>query len=167
MQSPDAVIEALARAPDVILPLVREVPPAILKRRPAPGRWSAHEHACHLAHVHTLFFDRLDLMLREPEPFISGYQPGEQDADDMLLRMDLEDSLAGYVADRARLVSRLRTLSDADWARLARHEEYRTYSVLIMFRHVALHDFLHGYRIEELLLRPDWDAGSRAGDATA
>jgi len=61
----------------------------------------------------------------------------------------------------------LRTLSDADWARLARHEEYRTYSVLIMFRHVALHDFLHGYRIEELLLRPDWDAGSRAGDATA
>jgi hypothetical protein len=30
-----------------------------------------------------------------------------------------------------------------------------------MFRHVALHDFLHGYRIEELLLRPDWaDAGA-------
>ena len=167
MQSPDAVIEALARAPDVVVPLVREVPPAILKRRPAPSRWSAHEHACHLAHVHALFFGRLDLMLREPEPFIGGYQPGEQDADDMLLRMDLEDSLARYVADRGRLVSRLRTLTGADWARSARHEEYREYSVFIMFRHVALHDFLHGYRIEELLLRPDWGAGSLAGDATA
>jgi hypothetical protein len=167
MQSSDAVIEALARAPDVIIPLVREVPPSILKRRPAPSRWSAHEHACHLAHVHSLFFDRLDAMLAEPEPFIGGYQPGEQDADDMLLRLDLEDSLARYVADRARLVSRLRTLSDADWARSARHEEYRTYSVLIMFRHVALHDFLHGYRIEELLLRPDWDAGSAAGGSIA
>jgi hypothetical protein len=143
------------------------VPPSILKRRPAPSRWSAHEHACHLAHVHSLFFDRLDAMLAEPEPFIGGYQPGEQDADDMLLRLDLEDSLARYVADRARLVSRLRTLSDADWARSARHEEYRTYSVLIMFRHVALHDFLHGYRIEELLLRPDWDAGSAAGGPIA
>ena len=167
MQSPDAVIEALARAPDIVVPLVREVPPAILKRRPAPARWSAHEHACHLAHVHALFFGRLDLMLREPEPFIGGYQPGEQDADDMLLRMDLEDSLTRYVADRARLVSRLRTLTGADWARSARHEEYREYSVFIMFRHVALHDFLHGYRIEELLLRPDWGAGSLAGDATA
>jgi hypothetical protein len=167
MQSPDAVIEALARAPDVVVPLVREVPPAILKRRPAPSRWSAHEHACHLAHVHALFFGRLDLMLREPEPFIGGYQPGEQDADDMLLRMDLEDSLARYVADRGRLVSRLRTLTGADWARSARHEEYREYSVFIMFRHVALHDFLHGYRIEELLLRPDWGASSLAGDATA
>lgn len=30
------------------------------------------------------------------------------------------------------------------------------YSVFIMFRHLALHDFLHAYRIEELLLRPVW-----------
>jgi hypothetical protein len=156
MHSADAVIEALARAPAIVVPLVRDVPPAILKRRPAPTKWSAHEHACHLAHVHALFFDRLDLMLREPEPFIGGYQPGEQDADDMLLRMDLDESLTRYVADRARLVTRLRSLSEADWSRTARHGEYREYSVFIMFRHVALHDFLHGYRIEELLLRPDW-----------
>lgn len=157
MRSADAVIEALARAPEIVVPLVRDVPERILKRRPAPSRWSAHEHACHLAHVHALFFERLDLLLREPEPFIRGYQPGEQDADDMLLRMDLEKSLARYVADRARLVTRLRALSGADWARTARHDEYRSYSVFIMFRHLALHDFLHGYRIEELLLRPDWD----------
>jgi hypothetical protein len=26
-----------------------------------------------------------------------------------------------------------------------------------MFRHLVLHDFLHAYRIEELLLKPDWD----------
>jgi hypothetical protein len=28
--------------------------------------------------------------------------------------------------------------------------------VFIMFRHLALHDFLHAYRIEECLLRKDW-----------
>jgi hypothetical protein len=162
-----SVIEAIARAPEIVVPLVREVPSAILKRRPTPSRWSAHEHACHLAHVHALFFDRLDLMLREPEPFIGGYQPGEQDADDMLLRMDLEESLARFISDRARLVTRLRTLTDADWARSARHGEYRAYSVFIMFRHLALHDFLHAYRIEELLLRPDWDDGTSAESPTA
>jgi hypothetical protein len=157
-----SVIEALERAPDIVVPLVREVPSVILKRRPAPSRWSAHEHACHLAHVHALFFDRLDLMLREPAPFVGGYQPGEQDADDMLLRMDLDESLARFVADRARLVTRLRQLSDAEWERSARHGEYRAYSVFIMFRHAALHDFFHGYRIEELLLRPDWDEATDA-----
>ena len=101
------MIAALRRAPAIVVPLVREVPPAILKRRPAPGRWSAHEHACHLAHVHALFFDRLEQMLREPAPVIPPYLPGEQDADDLLLRMDLDESLERFVADRARLVARL------------------------------------------------------------
>jgi hypothetical protein len=151
-----AVIDALRRAPDIILPLVREVPPGVLKRRPAPRRWSAHEHACHLAHVHALFFERLEYMLRDPEPVIRPYLPGDQDADDLLLRMDLETCLDRFVLDRQRLVARLETLTPTEWTQTASHDEYRTYSVFIMFRHLALHDFLHAYRIEELLLRPDW-----------
>ena len=156
MDTVRAVIDALRRAPDVVLPLVREVPPSILKRRPTLRRWSAHEHACHLAHVHDLFFDRLEHMLTHPAPVIQPYLPGDQDADDFLLQMDLDECLDRFVADRARLVARLETLSPTEWRRAADHGEYRTYSVFIMFRHLALHDFLHAYRIEELLLRPDW-----------
>ena len=151
-----AVIDALRRAPEIVVPLVREVPPAILKRRPTPKRWSAHEHACHLAHVHGLFFSRLDQMLREPSPVIQPYLPGDQDDDDLLRNMDLAESMDRFVADRAALVSRLELLAPDNWARTAEHGEYRAYSVFIMFRHLALHDFLHAYRIEELLLRRDW-----------
>src|SRR5216117_3726061 len=112
-----ALIDALARAPDIVVPLVKEVPDAILKRRPAPKKWSAHEHACHLAHVHQLFFDRLDVMLASPAPVITPYNPGENDADDLLLRMDLEDSLQRFAADRVKLVERLRRLSPTEWAK--------------------------------------------------
>ena len=150
-----AIVDALRRAPEIIVPLVQEVPPEILKLRPAPNRWSAHEHACHLAHVHALFFDRLEQMLREPAPVIRPYLPGEQDPDDLLMHMDLAEALERYTVDRARLVARVRQLEPADWTRSARHAEYREYSVFIMFRHLALHDFLHAYRIEEILLRPD------------
>jgi hypothetical protein len=156
MDTTAAVIDALERAPAVVVPLVLEVPPDVLRRRPAPGKWSAHEHACHLAHVHWLFFDRLDQMLASPAPVVTPYQPGESDADDMLLKLDLHDSLDQYVEDRARLVERLRQLSPAEWARQAEHGEYSHYSVFIMFRHLALHDFLHAYRIEELLLKKEW-----------
>ena len=159
MNTTETLIEALARAPSIIVPLVRDVRPSILRRRPAPGRWSAHEQACHLAHVHRLFFERLDLMLREPAPVIRPYDPGAQEPDDHLSKMDLDESLERYVADRERLVARLRQLGPADWTRSARHPEYRDYSVFIMFRHLALHDFLHAYRIEEILLRPDWEDG--------
>jgi hypothetical protein len=147
---------ALANAPTIIIPLVREMPPALLKRRPRPGKWSAHEHACHLSFVHALFFKRLDLMLTEQHPRIASYQPEQADADDMLLKMDLTMALEQFVRDRERLVLQLKGLTDADWQRTALHEEYDHYSVFIMFRHLAMHDMLHAYRIEELLLKKDW-----------
>jgi hypothetical protein len=151
------VIESLERAPRLVLPLVREVPGPVRKRRPAPGRWSAHEHACHLAAVHPLFFERLDLMLKEDHPTIRGYQPDRDDAEDALLNVDLDEALGRFERDRARLVARLRDLRPADWDRTAAHAEYARYSVFLMFRHVALHDLLHSYRIEELLLKKDWE----------
>lgn len=145
-------MDALERAPQVVVPLVREVPASRLKRRPASGKWSAHEHACHLAVVHGLFLDRLEYILATPSPVITPYDPGHDDPDDALMALDLDESLRRYADDRARLVTRLRQLSDADWQRTAAHGEYSHYSVFIMFRHLALHDFFHAYRIEELLL---------------
>ena len=158
MESIAAVIDALERAPGVVLPLVREVPSSLLKRRPQPAKWSAHEHACHLAAVHGIFFQRLEQMLASPAPVITPYDPGTRDPDDALLRLDLEESLDSFVRDRVRLVARVRGLSAAEWSRTAEHGEYSHYSVFIMFRHLALHDFFHAYRIEELLLRREWSA---------
>lgn len=156
MNTIPSVIEALERAPDIVVPLVREVQPAVLKQRPAPGKWSAHEHACHLAVVHQLIFDRLEQFLASPQPVITPYHPDQHHADDFLLQMNLDYALDHYIADRRRLVQRLRELSEQEWNRTARHGEYSHYSVFIMLRHMALHDFLHAYRIEELLLKKEW-----------
>ncbi len=111
MKNISVIVASLERAPALVVPLVREVPQAILKRRPRPGKWSAHEHACHLATIHPVMFARLDLMLTEAE----------------------------------------------DWQRTAEHKEYTHYAVFIMFRHLAMHDMFHAYRIEELLLKNDWE----------
>jgi hypothetical protein len=51
----------------------------------------------------------------------------------------------------------LKDLSEEDWERTAEHAEYAHYSLFIMFRHLAMHDMLHAYRIEELLLKKDWE----------
>lgn len=150
------LIDSLERAPSIVVPLIREVPEPVRKRRPSAGKWSAHEHACHLAAVHPLFFGRLDLMLREPHPTIRPYLPDQDDPEDALLHVDLEEALARFDRDRTRLVERLRALRPVDWERTAAHGEYNQYSVFIMFRHLAMHDMLHSYRIEELLLRKDW-----------
>lgn len=156
MTSVERLITALEQAPDIVIPLVRQADPAILKRRPTSEKWSIHEHACHLAEVHPLFFQRLDLMLSQTDPTIRSYDPGRDDPQDALLRIDLASALRRFKEDREQLVERLRRLRPEDWTRSAQHEEYNTYSVFTMFRHLVLHDFLHAYRIEELLLRKDW-----------
>jgi hypothetical protein len=162
MNNAESLIVALENAPAIIVPLVREVPAAVLKRRPLPGKWSAHEHACHLAEVHSLFFSRLELMLNESRPRIRMYNPDEAMEKGALLKVDLEEALERFSNDRARLVELLKDLSEDDWLRTAEHEEYGHYSIFIMFRHVALHDMLHAYRIEELLLKRDWEETMKA-----
>lgn len=119
--SAEEVIAALRPAPAILVPLVRQADPAILKRRPPSGDWSIHENACHLAAVHPLFFQRLDLMLSEENPAIKSYDPGRDDPADALLQVDLDDALRRFERDRGRLVDRLRQLRPEDWTRTARH----------------------------------------------
>jgi hypothetical protein len=151
------LLAALERAPALIDPLIREVPQKVLKRRPKPDKWSAHEHACHLALIHPVLSARLDMMLTDPKPHITSYFPSAKEEEGALLNVDLDESMERFSNDRRRLVERLNTLSADDWQRTARHDEYTHYSVFIMFRHLALHDMFHAYRIEELLLKKDWE----------
>jgi hypothetical protein len=95
-------------------------------------------------------------MLSDPRPRIVPYFPSAEEEDGALLKLNLEEEMKRFVDDRRRLVQRLKTLSPADWERTAEHDEYSHYSVFIMFRHLAMHDMFHAYRIEELLLKKDW-----------
>jgi hypothetical protein len=155
MHDADSLIATLERAPALVIPLVREVPALYLKRRPGPGRWSAHEHACHIATDHPLFFGRLDRMLGEEAPRITPVD-ASQDPPGMLMSMDLDESLARFARERGELVERLRLLTPAEWERRGRHPDYPVYTVFVMFRHLAMHGMLHAYRIEELMLKKDW-----------
>jgi hypothetical protein len=152
-----AVIEELARGPAKIRQIIYEVPLGLRKRRPAPGMWSAHEHAVHLPAIHPIMNARLDLMLSDPNPYIKSYEPSRDDEDGALLKLDLEKEMDRFERDRATLVTRLKSLTPAEWAIKAGHEEYAQYGVYIMFRHVALHDGHHAYKIEDRLLRKEWD----------
>jgi hypothetical protein len=152
----DLVLEQLARGPQLVISVIREVPAHLLKRRPAPGVWSAHEHAVHVPAVHSVMLRRLDQMLSEPKPFITPYEPSRDEPDDALLRVDLDEAMDRLVRERGEMIARLKQLSFEEWSKTAEHGEYSHYSVFIMFRHLALHDAHHAYKIEERLLRKDW-----------
>ena len=152
-----AVLDQLALSPVLVRGLIDEVPPELRKRRPASGVWSAHEHAVHLPTVQPLMMQRLGQMLTDPTQPIKSYEPSRDDPDDVLLALDLDAEMDRFARERAAMIERLKTLTPDQWDIAAPHEEYSHYSVRIMFRHLALHDLYHAYRIEERLLRKTWD----------
>jgi hypothetical protein len=156
MNETDALISALGTAPGVIIPLIREVPPNILKRRPGLAKWSAYEHAIHLSQSDLAFRARLELILSTPEPLIEAIENSPEDEAGAMLEIDLDESLDRYTRERASLVESLKQLSPEEWRKTAVHEAFDHYSVFIMFRHLLNHEMLHAYRIEELLLKKDW-----------
>ena len=151
------LIATLEAAPGIIIGLIREVAPQNLKRRPTPNKWSAHEHACHISIGQEVFLSRLELMLSDPLPQIKSMEPSPEEEAGSLLDVDLDEALSFYVQERERTVKRLKELSAEDWQRTAEHEAFSHYSVSIMFRHMLTHEMLHAYRIEELLLKKDWE----------
>ena len=157
MSNTAVLITALETTPGVIIPMIHEVPLQILKRRPSPAKWSAYEHAIHLSQSDASFRVRLDLILSTPEPVIKTIENSPEDEAGAMLEIDLDESLERYVLERASLVERLKKLSPDEWQKTAVHEAFDHYSVFIMFRHLLNHEMLHAYRIEELLLKKDWD----------
>jgi len=151
------LIASLEAAPGIIIGLVREVAPQNLKRRPAPNKWSAHEHACHISTGHMTFLARLELMLSDPHPQIKSMEQTPEEEAGSLLSVDLDEVLSRYVRERALVVKRLKELSTEDWQRTAEHEAFSHYSVYIMFRHMLIHEMHHAYKIDELMLKKDWE----------
>ena len=136
--------------------LIYEVPPELRKRRPAAGVWSAHEHAVHLAAIYPMVIARLEQMLRDPSQPIQDYEPSRDDPDDALLKLDLDAEMDRFDRERTELLERIQRLTPVEWAITVEHTGYSHYGVYIMFRHLALHDLYHAYRIEDRLLRKVW-----------
>jgi uncharacterized damage-inducible protein DinB len=108
MDNTQTLIATLEGAPDIIISLVREVPPQNLKRRPGFNKWSAHEHACHIFSADAAYISRLELMLSDPAPYIRCIIPSPEEEAGLLLNVNLDEALNQYVQERARLIKRLK-----------------------------------------------------------
>ena len=155
MTPTERIIAHIAGAPALLSELLASVPPADLKRRPQPAKWSAHEHFCHLALMEPVWPARLTRILTEDRPTIVSYEPAGE-PDNRLLEMDLQATLVSFAQTRQEFVARLQQLPAEAWLRPAVHTAHARYSLYLMCRHMALHDGFHAYRIEESALGSYW-----------
>lgn len=143
--------EVLAGTPDELRRLVRDVPPGVLRRPEAPGRWSVGEVLAHLADSELVWAFRLRMVLGQERPSLAGY---DQDAwAARLSYADVEPSTSLDQFDVARTwnLALFDRLPDVALDRVGVHAERGEESVRHMIRLYAGHDLVHVAQIRRIL----------------
>ena len=143
--------EVLAGTSDELKRLVREVPPAVLKKPESPGRWSVAEVLAHLADSELVWAFRLRMVLGQERPSLTGY---DQDAWAERLSyadVDPSTSLSRFDVARSWNLTLLDAQPDHALDRVGFHAERGEESVRHMIRLYAGHDLIHVAQIRRIL----------------
>jgi hypothetical protein len=117
--------------------------------RPVPGKWSTLEVICHLADFEIVYADRLKRVIAENEPTMFGGDPDTFAARLAYHERDLAEELALIESIRGSTTRILRTLNDADFARVGRHSEAGPLALEELLKRVANHATHHAKFIAE------------------
>jgi len=147
------ILERLRGTPARVEDRLRDLPPEILKRRPAGG-WSIQETIGHLVLVEGLWLGRLDDFaagLTELRPADLAGSAARIEAADFNAQ-ETAAVLADFRRDRAVFVARLEALNDAAVGRAAHHPRLdRPMRIIDLMVFAAEHDDHHLAGISELL----------------
>ncbi len=137
--SPDELGAAI-RANAAGWPPVLEGPSAT--ERPAPEVWSPTEYACHVRDVHTLFAERLELMLAEDGARFANW---DQDTTAVEQRYDLQqpgEVVPALLAAAERVASLYDAVPDDAWGRTGVRSNGDVFTIET-FGQYHLHDVVH------------------------
>jgi len=141
------IADRLKQQADDVERLASDLDEAALSKRTVSEKWSLNELLCHLWRVHQVFEKRLDALLSKENPEIVSYEPERDPEFPGLIALPAERSRAEFLSGRRRLISRLETLSPADWHRKGRHPEYPHYDVHFAMEYMAHHEAHHIYQM--------------------
>jgi hypothetical protein len=136
--------------PRLIAAAVSGLPDKVLRRKPAPDKWSIVEVLAHIADVEIVYAHRLRQMLADVSPTIA---PMDQNAWAQLgyLEIPAAESIAVYGLIRLHNLRLLRRLKAGDLEKGAFHPELkRQFTVTELVERIAKHGASHLEQIEKL-----------------
>jgi hypothetical protein len=131
---------------------VKNVPPALLVEREAPGKWAVNQVLQHFADSDLVWGWRLRMVLAHDRPQITGY---DQDAWADRLHYDEADANEALEMFDVLRRANLRLITSASAEELGRvgvHSERGEESVAHMMKLYAGHDLLHLNQIDRILV---------------
>ncbi len=131
--------------------LVKDVPTAKLRKRPAPVKWSVAEILAHLADVEIVIGWRMRSILGAPGTPVQAYDQDAWVAAGHYEKRDPRKSIELHRVVREANLALLKSLSPDQWKHFGQHAERGQESIEHIVRMVAGHDINHIHQIERIL----------------
>ena len=147
-QDPIKVQSATAKKLDR---LIKGVPNAKLRKRPAPDKWSVAEILAHLADVELVIGWRMRSILGAPGTPVQAYDQNAWVTTGHYDKRDPRKSVELHRVVREANLALLKSLSPDQWKQYGQHAERGQESVEHIVRMVAGHDVNHIQQIERIL----------------
>lgn len=131
---------------ETALPLLLDkASPDAMTRRPASGKWSAHENLAHLARHHEVFIQRVQRILSEDRPHLARYRAEEDPGWPKWSAMPTDEVLRRLMALRGELVELVRNLSLSQLNRIGIHPTFGEMTIPMWVEFFLLHEAHHLY----------------------
>jgi hypothetical protein len=145
-----ALLAKLEAAPRELAEATRALSDEALRRRPASGKWSIIENACHMRDIERVYAERFTKMAHSDRPRFWMID-NDRVADKLSYRgADLASVLREFKRLRADTVSLLRALPHASWQRTGLHPKRGELTLERMAELAAEHTESHLAKIREL-----------------
>jgi len=131
--------------------LIQRASAAKLRKRPAPGKWSAGEILAHLADCEIVTGWRMRQILSAPGTPIQAFDQDRWAAAGHYEKRDARKSLEQFRAAREGNVALLKILTPEQWKQHGMHAERGVETIEHIVRLMAGHDLNHLGQVERIL----------------
>ncbi len=130
---------------DALTLLLGGVSRQALERRPAPGKWSAHENLAHLARYHEVFLERLRQIIAENAPQLGQYRAETDPEWPKWTGPSTEEVLERMKARRGELIEAVRKLTPEQLRRTGVHPNFGEMTIPMWLELFLEHEGHHLY----------------------
>lgn len=145
-----AILERLAAAPKALAAAVKGLSADAARRRPADGKWSVLENACHLRDIEFVYAGRFARLPWEEKPAFWMLDNDKAARELRYAEQDLGSVVKEFAARRADTLALLRAMPHAAWRRVGLHPTRGELTFEQLAEVLAGHDGRHIDRINAI-----------------
>jgi hypothetical protein len=144
-------LKVQAKTAEKIEKLIRRIPNAALRKRPAPDKWSVTEIIAHLEDAEIVTSYRIRRILGSPGTPIEAYDQEKWAEAENNAKRDMHAALSVFKTLRAANLALLKSLKPEQWKHFGMHAERGEESIERITEMIAGHDINHLIQIEGIL----------------